>query len=323
MILCPKCHEENPPKFRLCGYCGEPLAAAAPALPVREVRRTVTLLFCDLKGSTALGERLDAEALHEVKARYFDAMAAEITRHGGKIEKYIGDAIMAVFGLPRAHEDDALRAVRAAIGMQSALARVNAELTARHGVTLANRTGVHPGEGVANHDPGADQKIATGDAVNVAARLEQAAPENQIYLGEVTYRLVRDAVEVEPVEPLELKGKAQRVAAFRLLRAQGHDGNLRRSDTPIVGRDAELAEIARAYREAIEGNCTRMVTVIGDAGVGKSRLVHEVVTRVTAGAAVLRGRCLAYGDGITFWPLRVMLGAAGISDDDKPDEAHA
>ena len=123
MIKCPGCGEENPPKFRLCGYCGTPLAAAAPValLPAHEVRKTVTIVFTDLKDSTALGERLDTEALHEVKERYFTAMAAEITRHGGKIEKYIGDAIMAVFGLPRAHEDDALRAVRAAVGMQDAL----------------------------------------------------------------------------------------------------------------------------------------------------------------------------------------------------------
>ncbi|HEX6018868.1 MAG TPA: adenylate/guanylate cyclase domain-containing protein, partial [Burkholderiaceae bacterium] len=300
MIRCPGCGEENPPKFRLCGYCGTPLAAAAAPLPVHEVRKTVTIVFSDLKGSTALGETLDAEALHEVKERYFQAMAAEIARHGGKIEKYIGDAIMAVFGLPRAHEDDALRAVRAALGMQDALARVNLDLQARYGVSLANRTGVNTGEVVANDDPGADQKLATGDAVNVAARLEQAAPENQIYLGDVTYRLVRDAVEVETVEPLELKGKAQRVSAYRLVSAHGLDGNLRRSDTQMVGRDAELAEIARNYREVIDGGCTRMVTVIGEAGVGKSRLVHEVVTRITAGATVLRGRCLPYGDGITF-----------------------
>jgi len=323
MIRCPACGEENPPKFRLCGYCGTALAQAASPLPVHEVRKTVTIVFSDLKGSTELGERLDAEALHEIKERYFSAMAAEITRHGGKIEKYIGDAIMAVFGLPRAHEDDALRAVRAAAGMQAALARVNTELRSRHGVTLANRTGVNTGEVVANDDPGANQKIATGDAVNVAARLEQAAPKDQIYLGDTTYNLVRDAVQVEPVEPLELKGKAQRVSAYRLIGVQGHDGNARRIDTPIVGRDAELAEITRLYREALDGACTRMVTVIGDAGIGKSRLVHEVVTRITGGATVLRGRCLAYGDGITFWPLRVMLGAAGISDDDNTEEAHA
>jgi len=323
MVKCPGCGEDNPPKFRLCGYCGAALAGAPAALPAHEVRKTVTIVFCDLKGSTVLGERLDAEALHEVKERYFNAMAEQITRHGGKIEKYIGDAIMAVFGLPRAHEDDALRAVRAAVGMQGALARVNAELLARHGVTLANRTGVNTGEVVANDDPGANQKLATGDAVNVAARLEQAAQEDQIYLGDATYRLVRDAVEVEAVEPLELKGKAQRVPAYRLVSARGLDGNVRRSDTPIVGRDAELAAMTRVYREVVDGPAVRLVTVIGDAGVGKSRLVHEVVTRITAGAAVLRGRCLPYGDGITFWPLRGMLGAAGIADDDKPETAQA
>jgi len=322
MIRCPGCGEENPPKFRLCGYCGTPLAAAPAPLPVHEVRKTVTIVFCDLKGSTALGEHLDAEALHEVKERYFQAMAAEIARHGGKIEKYIGDAIMAVFGLPRAHEDDALRAVRAAVGMQSALAQVNQDLRARYGVALANRTGVNTGEVVANDDPGATQKLATGDAVNVAARLEQAAPEDQIYLGEVTYRLVCDAVEVEAVEPLALKGKVQPVPAYRLIHARGLDGNLRRSDTPIVGRDAELAEIGRICAEVVAGH-TRMVTVIGDAGVGKSRLVHEVVTRIAQGAAVLRGRCLPYGDGITFWPLRVMLSAADVTDDDRPEAAHA
>jgi len=322
MVPCPGCGEENPPRFKLCGYCGTPLAAAA-ALPVREVRKTVTIVFSDLKGSTVLGERLDAEALHEVKARYFDAMAAEIARHGGKVEKYIGDAIMAVFGLPRTHEDDALRAVRAAAGMQDALARVNADLQARYGVTLANRTGVNTGEVVASDDPGADQKLATGDAVNVAARLEQAAPENQVFLGDVTYRLVRDAVEVEAVEPLELKGKAQRVAAYRLVSARGFDGNQRRSDTPIVGRDAELQQITRVYHEVVGQAAVRLVTVIGDAGVGKSRLVHEVVSQVTGGATVLRGRCLPYGDGITFWPLRVMLGGAGIVDDDSPETAHA
>ena len=323
MIRCPGCGEENPPKFRLCGYCGFALTGAPPLLPAHEVRKTVTIVFCDLKGSTALGEQLDPEALHEVKQRYFQAMAAEIARHGGKVEKYIGDAIMAVFGLPRAHEDDALRAVRAAVGMRSALQRVNDDLRARHGIALANRTGVNTGAVVANADPGADQKLATGDAVNVAARLEQAAPENQIYLGEATYRLVRDAVEIEAVEPLELKGKAQRVNAYRLVSAQGLEGNVRRSDTPIVGREAELGEITRIYQEVVQTSTVRMVTVIGDAGVGKSRLVHEVVTRITAGATVLRGRCLPYGDGITFWPLRVMLSAADIGDDDKPEQAHA
>ncbi len=329
MIACPGCGEENPAKFRLCGYCGVPLTAAPPAappaaLPIHEVRKTVTLVFCDLKGSTALGERLDPEAVREVMDRYFKAMAAEITRHGGKIEKYIGDAIMAVFGLPRAHEDDALRAVRAAAGMRAALRRVNEDLLLRYGVALANRTGVNTGEVVANDDPGAAQKLATGDAVNVAARLEQAAPENEIYLGETTYRLVRDAVTVESVEALELKGKAERVTAFRLVSAHGLEGSTRRQDTPVVGRDGELAALDAAYHDACSAGAIRLVTVIGDAGVGKSRLVHEVVVRIAAGARVLRGRCLPYGDGITFWPLREMVGgAANILADDAPEQARA
>src|SRR5512134_2629824 len=180
MVKCPACGEENPPKFKLCGYCGAPLAPASAPLPAHELRKTVTLIFTDLKDSTALGERLDSEALHEVKERYFGAMSAEITRHGGKIEKYIGDAIMAVFGLPRAHEDDALRAVRAAHGMTQALHRLNLELLEFYGVEIAARTGVNTGEVVANSDPNAEQRLATGDAVNVAARLEQAAPANEV-----------------------------------------------------------------------------------------------------------------------------------------------
>jgi len=219
------------------------------ALPAHEVRKTVTLVFSDLKGSTALGERLDPETLRDVMDRYFKAMSAEITRHGGKIEKFIGDAIMAVFGLPRAHEDDALRAVRAAAGMRTALGKVNVDLLQRYGIALANRTGVNTGEVVANDDPAAAQKLVTGDAVNVAARLEQAAGENEVLLGETTYRLVRDAVEVESVEPLELKGKSERVAAWRLVSAQGLMGSARRQDTPVVGRDAELLALSAAYRE--------------------------------------------------------------------------
>ena len=324
MVKCPGCGEDNPPKFRLCGYCGVALAPAAAALPVREMRKTVTFIFVDLKGSTALGERIDSEALHEVKERYFTAMAAEITRHGGKIEKYIGDAIMAVFGLPRAREDDALRAVRAAFGMQKALEQLNVDLMQRYGVTLANRTGVNTGEVVASDDPTADQKLATGDAVNVTARLEQAAPENQIYLGETTYRLVRDAVEVEAVEPLELKGKTQRVPAWRLVAVPGPEGLVRRHDKPIVGREAEIAALEAVFREVCEQRVVRTVTLIGEAGFGKTRLVREVTGRVAAGARMLFGRCLPYGDGITFWPLTTMVrDAAQIADSDTPDAARA
>jgi len=325
MLICPSCSEENPPKFRLCGYCGAALsgAAAAPVpLPVREMRKTVTIVFSDLKDSTALGERIDTEALHEVKERYFSTMAAEIAHHGGKVEKYIGDAIMAVFGLPKAHEDDALRAVRAAQGMRVALDKLNLGLRERYGVALANRTGINTGEVVANDDPTADQKLATGDTVNVAARLEQAAPVGHIYLGESTWRLVRDAVEVETVEPLALKGKTERVAAYRLVSAAGLDGNLRRVDTPLAGRDEEFAALSAAWQAVCSGRGVHLVTVIGDAGLGKSRLVHEVMQRHAAQATILRGRCLPYGDGITFWPL-VEMASAHIRAEDSAEEAQA
>ena len=214
MLICSNCGEENPAKFRMCGFCGTPLVAAAPA---QETRKLVSILFCDLKGSTSLGETLDPESMREVIARYFDVMSAAITRHGGTIEKYIGDAVMAVFGLPKVHEDDALRAVRAAEAMQLELKELNVELEQTYGVTLANRIGVNTG-GVVAGDATTNQRLVTGDAVNVAARLEQAAGDTETLLGELTYKLVAHAVDAEPVEPLTLKGKAEPVPAFKLVR---------------------------------------------------------------------------------------------------------
>ncbi|MBA2381813.1 MAG: zinc ribbon domain-containing protein, partial [Chloroflexi bacterium] len=201
-------------------------AATAPILPAQEVRKFVTLVFTDLKDSTALTGSIDAEAMNEIKARYFSSMAVEIERHGGKVEKNIGDAIMAVFGLIRAHEDDALRAVRAAFGMQKVLAALNDDLERFYGVRITNRTGVNTGEIVANTDPNADQNLATGDAVNVTARLEQNAPAGEILIGEVTWELVRHHVDVERVE-LVLKGKPEPVPAYRLL-------DVRAGATPIM-----------------------------------------------------------------------------------------
>jgi predicted ATPase/class 3 adenylate cyclase len=322
MLKCAGCGEECPPRFRFCGYCGMPLPSVE-ALIARPVRKIVTVLFTDLKDSTALGERLDSEALHEVKQRYFDAMASQIRRHGGKIEKYIGDAIMAVFGLPQAHEDDALRAVRAATAMQAALSSLNERLASRYDVVLANRTGINTGEVITTGDPAADQQLATGDVVNIAARLEQAAPAGQVLMGEDTYRLLRDAVEVESIEPLTLKGKSQPVAGFRLLRVHKEHGNERRHDVPLVGRERELAILREAWDTAIAQRRAQLVTVIGDAGAGKSRLILELMEHLDRAAArVVKGRCLPYGDGITFWPLREMVvTAAGIERSDTPEVA--
>jgi class 3 adenylate cyclase/tetratricopeptide (TPR) repeat protein len=318
--LCPACGEENPDRFRLCGSCGTQLVDSGPA---EQNRKTVTVVFCDLVGSTSLAERLDAESLREVLAHYFTEMQAVLERHGGRVEKYIGDAIVAVFGLPRAHEDDALRAVRAAAEMQTSLTRVNEELDQRWGVRLANRTGVNTGEVVAGDiTPG--QRIVTGDMVNVAARLEQAAPELEVLLGGSTYRLVRDAVEVEVLDPLELKGKAERVPAFRLVSVRSSEALTRRTDTPLVGRAEELGRLCEWLGRAQERRSGHLVTLVGEAGVGKSRLIHEFVTKTCREATVLRGRCLPYGEGITFWPLaEVVRQAAGIHQHESPDEARA
>jgi class 3 adenylate cyclase/tetratricopeptide (TPR) repeat protein len=318
MAVCSNCGEENPERFRLCGFCGTPLAAV---LPQHEVRKTVTIVFSDLKGSTAMAERLDSEAVREVMSRYFDEMRDALERHGGKIEKYIGDAIMAVFGLPRVHEDDALRAVRAAVDMRERLAVLNRELDERWGITIGNRTGVNTGEVVAG-DPTTDQRLVTGDTVNTAARLEQAAPSCEVLIGEPTYRLVRDAVEVEPVEPLELKGKSERVPAYRLVSVRATDGVERRHDSPLVGRERELGVLAEELEKAIADRSCRLVTIFAQAGVGKSRLIEEFARAASPRASVHKGRCLPYGRGITFWPLvEIIRDAASIRDDDTPKVA--
>jgi predicted ATPase/class 3 adenylate cyclase len=316
--ICPSCGEENPARFRLCGFCGAQLTAS---LTPQEVRKTVTIVFSDLEGSTDLGEALDSEALREVMSRYFEVMREALEQHGGTVEKYIGDAVMAVFGLPRLREDDALRAVRAAAAMKQELAELNDELQQRWGVRLTNRTGVNTGEVVAG-DPTLGQRLVTGDAVNVAARLEQAAPALEILIGEPTYRLVRDAVEIEPVEPLELKGKAERVPAYRLLGVPGSDGVARRHDRPLVGRERELAVLQAELDLARAGEACRLVTLIATAGVGKSRLIEEFARRAAPETQFLRGRCLPYGRGITFWPLvEAVWEAAAIRDEDSPAQA--
>jgi class 3 adenylate cyclase/tetratricopeptide (TPR) repeat protein len=317
MQICPGCGEENPDKFRLCGFCG---TALAPALPPQEVRKTVTIVFSDLKGSTAMGEKLDSEAVREVMSRYFDEMRAALEAHGGTIEKYIGDAIMAVFGLPRLHEDDALRAVRAAHEMRERLEDLNRELMDRWGVTVGNRTGVNTGEVIAG-DPSTGQRLVTGDTVNTAARLEQAAPTNEVLLGDATYRLVRHAVEVEPVEPLELKGKAERVPAYRLITVHEAESVGRQHDNPLVGRAQELSVLDAELDAAVTAASCRLVTLVAQAGVGKSRLIEEVGRRAD-GARLVRGRCLPYGRGITFWPLlEIVRELAGIQDEDAEEQA--
>ena len=320
MLTCPSCGRENPDGFEFCGYCRSPLEGAGTH--ATEVRKTVTVVFCDVTGSTSLGERLDPESLRRVMSRYFEEMKVVIERHGGMVEKFIGDAVMAVFGIPSVHEDDALRAVRAAAEMREALRTLNKELERDRGVTIDSRIGVNTGEVVAG-DPDAGQTLVTGDAVNVAARLEQAAAPGEILIGEATLRLVPDAVVAEPVE-LELKGKAAPVAAYRLEHvAPGAAGVVRDLDVPMVGRERELRLLRDSFDAAVHERACRLATLLGTAGVGKSRLTEEFVAG-RKDALVLRGQCLSYGDGITYWPIVEMLtSVAGIADDDDPDQVRA
>jgi class 3 adenylate cyclase/tetratricopeptide (TPR) repeat protein len=298
VLVCPSCRHENREGAKFCEECGFSFASA----PAREQRKTVTVLFCDLAGSTVLGETLDPERLRALLARYFERMKAIVERHGGSVEKFIGDAVMAVFGVPVLHEDDALRAMRAAVEMRDALPALG----------LQGRIGVMTGEVVT----GTGERLATGDAVNVGARLEQAAAPGEVLIGQPTLALAGEAVEVEPVEPLELKGKAAPVPAYRLLRVLGTPE--RRHEVQFVGREGELALIRAAWeRTRAEQRC-ELVTVVGEAGVGKSRLAAELVASIDA--KVVRGRCLPYGAGITYWPVVEVLKQLDLL---PPDEAAA
>jgi class 3 adenylate cyclase/tetratricopeptide (TPR) repeat protein len=307
--------------FSFCPACAAPLA---PDTPVRETRKTVTVVFCDVTGSTALGERLDPESLRDVQSRYFDAMREAIERHGGTVEKYIGDAVMAVFGIPLLHEDDALRATRAAVDMRDSLAALNEELERDRGVTIAVRIGVNTGEVVAG-DPTTGQAFVTGDAVNVAPRLEERAAPGEILMSEATHRLVRDIVVADEVEPVVLKGGVRQVRAWRVLRVQDATSAVpRRLGSPMVGRERPLAQLAQAYGAAIEDASCQLFTILGAAGVGKSRLVDEFVSGVGEGATILRGRCLPYGEGITYFPVvEAIKEASGLADFDLPEVVEA
>ena len=298
--------------------------AVAQATPAHEVRKTVTVLFSDVTGSTGLGERHDPEAVRRIMGRYFDIARTVIERHGGTVEKFIGDAVMAVFGLPAVHEDDALRAVRAGAELQDDLRALDAEL-ASSGVSLGVRVGIETGEVVAGTGSQSGSTLVTGDAVNVAARLEQAAAPGEVLLGPVTLEMVRDAAVVDTLEPLSLKGKAEPVPAFRLVSVTaGVAGRARHVDGPMVGRQRELGVLRQAFERAVIDRTAQLFTVFGSAGVGKSRLVREFRAGVEGEATIRRGRCLPYGEGITYWPIiEVIRTSAGIEDTDSAEVARA
>jgi len=275
----------------------------APPRPATVLRKTVTVLFCDLEESTMLGERLDPETLRTVMARWYEAMRAPIERAGGTVEKFVGDAVMAVFGVPAAHEDDAFRAVRAAVEMREASDPLGLEI----------RIGVNTGEVVTGDGT---TTLVTGDAVNTAKRLEEAAGAGEILVGAATRRLVAHAAELEAVGSVAAKGKRAPVEAWRVLSTLvGATAFPRRLDVPLVGRTRELELLERELSLAVRERACRLVTLSGPAGVGKSRLAQEVLSR--ADADVLSARCVPYGDGITFLPLRDLLGEVPGGSNDE------
>ena len=283
----------------------------------RQTRRTVTVLFADLVGSTGIGESLDPEALRILQSRYFESARAVIERHGGTVEKYIGDAVMAVFGWPTTHEDDALRAVRAAVEIRAAVGELR---VGRAGSALQLRIGVQTGPVVATVPEEAEGALVTGDTVNTAARLQSSAAPGEIIIGRLTRELVRDAVTTEALR-LDLRGKSEEVDAHRLLEVTGDEAHARRLDAPMVGREAELAVLLAAFEAAVAERTCQLVTVVAPAGVGKSRLLTELATGLSERATVLRGHCLPYGDGITYWAVAEILRAAvGMGEDANPSE---
>ncbi|PCG86543.1 adenylate/guanylate cyclase domain-containing protein [Streptomyces sp. WZ.A104] len=306
---CPSCQQDLPSTARFCSSCGTRCASTAadpaPAPPPGDERKPVTVLFCDLVGSTALSGVLDPETLRTVTLRYFEAMSAEITARGGTPEKFIGDAVMAVFGVPVVREDDARRALAAALGMRRALARLNEELAATLGIELATRVGVNTGQVVAGSDATARQALVSGETVNIAARLEQNAGRGEILIGPGTLLAAGPTVRAEPTGPLRLKGKRESVEAYRLLALGGDDPELlRRFDVPFVGRRAEQQALDTALDRAVRGG-GGLLRVTGEAGIGKTRLVREWLTRryASGGLSYGAGRCRSYGDHSTLAPL--------------------
>lgn len=314
---CLSCRQDLPPTARFCSSCGTPCATAATAAgatdtanaptaatasavaPAGDERKPVTVLFCDLVGSTALSGVLDPETLRTVTLRYFEAMSAEIVARGGTPEKFIGDAVMAVFGVPVVRDDDARRALAAALGMRRALARLNEELNATLGIELATRIGVNTGQVVAGSDATARQALVSGETVNIAARLEQNAGRGEILIGPGTLLAAGPTVRAEPTGPLRLKGKRDSVEAYRLLALGADDPELlRRFDVPFVGRDAERQALDAALERAVNSGGAGLLRVTGEAGIGKTRLVREWLAERSASGALVygAGRCRSYGD---------------------------
>jgi len=319
-VICPNCARELQGEFQFCPFCGSSLAEA-PERPAREERKVVTVLFADLVGFTARSETLDPEDVRALLAPYHAHLRSELERFGGTVEKFIGDAVMALFGAPAAHEDDPERAVRAALAIR--------DWAREQGDELQVRVAVNTGEALVSLDarPSEGEAMAAGDVVNTAARLQAAAPLNGILVGEQTYRATSEGFDYREAEPVVGKGKSEPIPVWEALEARSRFGVdvSRRADTPLVGRGRELELLVSTLARAREERSPQLVTLVGVPGIGKSRLVLELFRAVEEDAEFVRwrqGRSLPYGEGVTFWALAEIVKAeAGILENDMPEEA--
>jgi class 3 adenylate cyclase/tetratricopeptide (TPR) repeat protein len=312
MVACLRCGEDNPHQARFCMHCATELPGSTASS--HRVRKTVTVLFSDIVDSTRLGDQRDIELSNLVLSRFYDEARHVLEQYEGTVEKFIGDAVVGIFGVPSLHEDDALRAVRAAIELRTALVGLNGELERDHDVHVRIRTAVNTGAVVVTEGAaGRSQPTVLGDAIDVASRLQHEAEPDEILIGEATYRLVRDHVTAEPVQPLRLRGKGQPVTAWRLRSLEPPIRHRpRRFAAPMVGRDHDLDAVLAFFERATSQRSCHLVMVLGEAGVGKTRLVEELERRIEQRAAVRRGSCRPYGEGITFEPVaEIIRRAAG------------
>ncbi len=317
MLVCAKCGRENADDSRFCSGCGS--ALAAPVSAQREERKVVTILFADLVGFTSQAEQLDPEDVRATLSPYYAQLREELERHGGTVEKFIGDAVMAVFGAPMAHEDDPERAVRAAVAIREAIIE---------GGRLQVRIAVTTGEALVTLDARTSEGegMVAGDVVNTAARLQTAAPVNGILVDESTQRATRNAIDYREVDPVAAKGKREPVRGWEAREARSRFGvDVTQEGAPLVGRQREVDFLTDALTRAREERSPQLVTLVGVPGIGKSRLVYELSRVVDAQPELItwrQGRSLPYGDGVTYWALAEMAKAqAGIFDTDTPEEA--
>jgi class 3 adenylate cyclase/tetratricopeptide (TPR) repeat protein len=331
-VTCGSCGAANAPGQRFCGSCGSPLAASAPPVPTAPAaeqvteRRLVSVLFADLVGFTTLSESRDAEEVRALLSRYFDTCRRLIELYGGTVEKFIGDAVMAVWGTPTATEDDAERAVRAALDLVAAVSALGQEVGAE---SLRARAGVLTGEAAVNLAAVGEGMVA-GDVVNTASRIQAAAEPGSVLVGEATRRATESAIVYEDAGTFELKGKEGEAQLWKALRVvSGRAGTLKSHglEAPFVGRDRELRQIKDLFHICAEEEKAHLVSVTGIAGIGKSRLVWEFYKYFDGIAQIVywhRGRCLAYGEGVTYWALADMVRMRClIAEDDDPQTALA